>query len=256
MLTKRIIPCLDCRDGRVVKGIRFGNLRDVGSPAEQASLYEQQGADEIVLLDVSATLETRPNQAATVHAVRAVLSIPLTVGGGVRNVADAVRLLESGADKVSINSAAVCNPTLIDALASRFGSQCTVLAIDAAAIAFDDSRNSWEVVTHSGKTRTGIDVIQWSQEAVHRGAGEILLTSWDRDGTRLGYDLDLIAAVSGLVSVPVIASGGANEPQHLREALQAGADAVLAASIFHSGEYSVKTVKEFLAQHNVEVRPC
>ncbi len=250
MLTKRIIPCLDCRDGRVVKGVKFGNLRDVGSPAELAAQYEQQGADEIVLLDVVATLEGRANQAGTVHAVRDVLSIPLTVGGGVRNAGDARRLLEHGADKVSINSAAVSHPDLIDEMAREFGSQCTVLAVDAVGVDVD----SWEVVVQSGRTRSGRDVVQWCSEAVERGAGEILLTSWDRDGTRSGYCLELIEAVSRRVSVPVIASGGANEPKHLWEALVAGADAVLAASIFHSGEYSVRQIKEFLHAKQVEVR--
>ena len=250
MLTKRIIPCLDCRAGRVVKGVRFGNLRDVGTPAEQAALYENQGADEIVVLDVSAAVTGRANQVETVKAVREVLSIPLTVGGGIRNVIDATRLLEFGADKVSINSAAVQNPELINELARQFGSQCTVLAVDAA----EDGRGFWEVVIHSGTTRTGIDVVNWCRNGVDRGAGEILLTSWDRDGTRTGYCLELIAAVSGAVTVPVIASGGANEPRHLFEAIQAGADAVLAASIFHSGELSVADIKDFLAKQQVEVR--
>ncbi len=250
MLTKRIIPCLDCRDGRVVKGVRFENLRDVGSPAEQAALYETQGADEIVVLDVSATVMGRANQVETVKTVREALSIPLTVGGGVRNVIDAARLLEFGADKVSINSAAVQDPELINGLARQFGSQCTVLAVDAAEV----ERGFWEVVIHSGTTRTGLDVVEWCRKGVDRGVGEILLTSLDRDGTRIGYCLELISAVSGAVTVPIIASGGANEPQHLLEAIQAGADAVLAASIFHSGELSVAEIKDFLAKQQVEVR--
>lgn len=250
MLTKRIIPCLDCRDGRVVKGVRFGDLRDVGSPADQAALYEQQGADEIVLLDVAATVQGRDHQLETVRAVRSVLSIPLTVGGGVRNVSDAGRLLESGADKVSINTAAVENPELIEQIATNFGSQCAVLAVDAA----DDGRGLWEVVIHSGRTRAGIDVLDWCREGAGRGAGEILLTSWDRDGTRLGYCLELISAVARSVTIPLIASGGANEPAHLAEAIAAGADAVLAASIFHSGEWTVEQVKDYLAGQRVEVR--
>ena len=250
MLTKRIIPCLDCRDGRVVKGIQFGNLRDVGSPAELAARYEQQGADEIVLLDVAATVQGRENQAGTVQAVRDVLSIPLTVGGGVRDASDARRLLEHGADKVSINSAAVSRPELIDEMACEFGSQCTVLAVDAVSVGDD----AWEVIVQSGRVRSGQNVVAWCVEAVGRGAGEILLTSWDRDGTRSGYCLELIAAVSRSVSVPVIASGGANEPRHMWEALAAGADAVLAASIFHSGEYSVQQIKEYLQAKQIEVR--
>ena len=250
MLTKRIIPCLDCRDGRVVKGVQFTNLRDVGSPAELASRYEHQGADEIILLDVVATVEGRANQADTVRAVRDVLSIPLTVGGGVRDAHDARRLLEHGADKVSINSAAVSRPELIDEMAREFGSQCTVLAVDAIGV----SENHWEVVVQSGRVRSGHDVVAWCVEAVGRGVGEILLTSWDRDGTRSGYCLELIKAVSQRVSVPVIASGGANEPQHLWEALIAGADAVLAASIFHSGEYSVRQIKDYLQAKQIEVR--
>lgn len=250
MLTKRIIPCLDCRDGRVVKGVQFANLCDVGSPAELASRYEQQGADEIVLLDVAATVEGRANQASAVEAVRGMLSIPLTVGGGVRDAGDARRLLEHGADKVSINSAAVSRPDLIDEMAREFGSQCTVLAVDAVGI----GENSWQVVVHSGRILTGHDVVAWCVEAVGRGVGEILLTSWDRDGMRSGYCLELIEAVSQRVTVPVIASGGANEPRHLWEALVAGADAVLAASIFHSGEYSVQQTKDYLKAKHIEVR--
>lgn len=250
MLKRRIIPCLDCRDGRVVKGVRFAALRDAGSPSELAGLYEEQGADELVLLDVSATTEGRNNALQTVRAVRQRLSIPLTVGGGVRVTADAGTLLDAGADKVSVNSAAVQRPELISDIAGRFGSQCAILAIDAAATA----NKAWEVVTHSGSKRTGLDVIEWAKKAVALGAGEILLTSFDRDGTRQGYDLPLLKAVSSAVSVPVIASGGASTPEHLAEALQAGADAVLAASIFHDGDYTVAAVKDYLRARGYGVR--
>ena len=250
MLTKRIIPCLDCRDGRVVKGVRFQELRDVGSPAEQAALYAAQGADEIVLLDVVATIAGRENQAATVRGVRESLSVPLTVGGGVKSVADAARLLESGADKVSVNTAAVQRPELIAELAGQFGRQCTVLAVDA----IQTGPGRWAVVTHSGKERTELEVAQWCRRGAELGAGEILLTSWDRDGTRSGYGLELLAHVRGAIGIPLIASGGANSPQHLLEALQVGADAVLAASIFHDGDYSVAAVKQYLAAAGMEMR--
>lgn len=250
MLTSRIIPCLDCRDGRVVKGIKFQGLRDAGCPVELSMNYEAQGADELVLLDVSATPEGRSHQHDTVRQVREALGIPLTCGGGVRVADDAGRLLEAGADKVSVNTAAVTNPGLIDELAKRYGSQCTVVAIDAAR----KDGEGWEQVVRSGKERTGIDVIDWAREIVDRGAGEILLTSWDRDGTRSGYELDLLSAVSEAVTVPVIASGGAASPQHLIEALKAGGDAVLAASIFHDGEYTVQTLKEELRKAGIEVR--
>lgn len=250
MLTKRIIPCLDCRDGRVVKGVRFQELRDVGSPAEQAALYAAQGADEIVLLDVVATIAGRENQAATVRAVRESLPIPLTVGGGIKSVTDAARLLESGADKVSVNTAAVQHPELIAELAGQFGRQCIVLAVDA----MQTGPERWSVVTHSGKERTELEVAQWCRRGAELGAGEILLTSWDRDGTRSGYGLELLAHVRGAIGIPLIASGGANSPQHLLEALQVGADAVLAASIFHDGDYSVAAVKQYLAAAGMEMR--
>ena len=204
-LASRVIPCLDIKDGRVVKGVRFQGLRDAGDPVECAGLYERQGADEIVLLDVSATPEGRGHALETVRAVRSVLSIPLSVGGGVKSADDAGRLLEAGADKVGVNTAAVSRPGLIGDIAERFGTQCTVLAVDAAA-----GRAGWEVVVESGAKRTGLDVIEWCRKAVAIGAGEILLTSWDRDGTRSGYDLDLISSVSSVVTVPVIASGGAD----------------------------------------------
>ena len=251
MLVPRLIPCLDVKDGRVVKGVRFQDLRDAGDPVIQASAYQDQGADEIVILDISATPQGRGHAVDTTSMVRQVLSIPLTVGGGVRSVDDASALLEAGADKVSVNTAAVKRPALLGELAGRFGSQCTVLAVDAA----ESSPRTWEVVVNGGRTRTGIDVRAWVAEAALLGAGEILLTSWDRDGTRSGYDLELIAAVASAVTVPVIASGGADNAGHLREALSAGATAVLAASILHDGDTTVGSLKDELLANGVEVRP-
>ncbi len=250
MLTRRIIPCLDCRDGRVVKGVRFANLRDMGAPVECAAAYQDQGADEIVVLDIAATPVGREHQAETVRAVREVLSIPLTVGGGIRTVENARALLDAGADKVAVNTAAVRDPALIDALAGEFGCQCTVLAVDAVR----NGDGGWRVAVRSGAEHTPVDAVAWCREAVQRGAGEILLTSWDRDGTRDGYDLELLAAVASAVTVPVIASGGAASPAHLIEALKAGADAVLAASIFHESQYTVQEVKLYLAGNGIEVR--
>lgn len=251
MLAVRIIPCLDVRAGRVVKGVRFDGLADAGDPVERSIAYEAEGADELVLLDVSATPEGRATAVDTVRRVRRALSLPLTVGGGVRQVADAAALLEAGADKVGVNTAAVERPALLSELAARFGCQCTVVAVDAAR---RTEQKGWEVVVLSGKRRTGLDALDWAQRAVEAGAGEILLTSWDRDGTRLGYDLELLAAMRQRVAVPLIASGGASTPVHLLEAIQAGADAVLAASIFHSGQTTVAALKEFLAARGVEVR--
>jgi imidazole glycerol-phosphate synthase subunit HisF len=249
MLKARIIPCLDVKHGRVVKGIQFQGLRDAGCPEELAAAYELQGADEIVLLDVVATVEERATQVETVRKVRERISIPLTVGGGVSTLEHAQALLKSGADKVSANTAALYDPELLTRIAESCGSQCAVVAIDAVS-----SGESWEVVVKSGKERTGIDVIDWSRRAVEHGAGEILLTSWDRDGTRSGYDLPLLRAVTRAVNVPVIASGGANSPEHMVDAIDAGADAVLAASIFHFGDYTVGTLKNALAQKGVSVR--
>jgi imidazoleglycerol phosphate synthase cyclase subunit len=270
MLTSRVIPCLDCRDGRVVKGVQFQGLRDAGDPVELAARYEAEGADEIVILDVSATPQGRANQTDTIKRVRKVLSIPLTVGGGVRTSDDAKRLLDAGADKVGVNTAAVLDPALLTKLAERFGRQCIVIAIDAARTVAPtrsptrkrgvaeatvaSERISWHVVIRSGEDRRPLDAIEWARNATHLGAGEILLTSWDRDGTKAGYDLDLLRAVSSAVTVPVIASGGAAGPQHLIEALQAGADAVLAASIFHDAHYTVRQVKQALAAAGVRVR--
>jgi imidazoleglycerol phosphate synthase cyclase subunit len=250
VLTRRIIPCLDVSHGRVVKGIRFQGLRDAGDPAERAALYEEQGADEIVILDVSATPEGRGNQVETTRRVRERLGIPLTVGGGIRALEDAQALLEAGADKVSVNTAAVHRPEILSNIAEHFGRQCTVLAIDAAR---RDGR--FEVLIKGGREGTGIGAIEWARQAVERGAGEILLTSWDRDGTREGYDLELIRKVADAVRVPVIASGGAAGPEHLKQAFDAGADAVLAASIFHDDELTVADVKRALGGLGVPVRP-
>jgi imidazoleglycerol phosphate synthase cyclase subunit len=235
--------------GRVVKGIRFQGLRDAGDPAERAICYQEQGADELVVLDVSATTEDRDHAVEVIQRIRENLMVPLTVGGGVRSAEDAERLLEAGADKVAINTAAVMQPTLLSELSRRFGAQCTVLAVDARA-----TENSWEVMVRSGSTSSGDSVLRWVHEATERGAGEILLTSWDRDGTRNGYDLALLRQVSSVVSVPVIASGGASSVEHLRQAFVAGADAVLAASIFHENDTTVDELKKQLSASGIEVR--
>ena len=250
MLTKRVIPCLDCRGGRVVKGVKFSGLRDVGDPVALASAYQAQGADEIVVLDISATPEERETQGSTVWDVRDVLGVPLTVGGGVRSLDDARNLLRVGADKVGINTAAVRRPELVRELADSFGRQCVVVAVDARGTG--DGR--WEVVVRSGSEASGVDVCEWVQRVADLGAGEILLTSWDRDGTRDGYDLDLLRAVREAVNIPIIASGGADSAADMVAGLQAGADAVLAASIFHDGDTTVQTIKEELAAGGVEVR--
>lgn len=250
MLSVRVIPCLDVRGGRVVKGVRFQGLRDAGDPAALAARYEKEGADEIVVLDVSATTEERGAAAETVRAVRRSVGIPVTVGGGVRCEDDAARLLDAGADRVSVNSAAVGDPSLVSAIATRFGVQCCVVAVDAAR----RGDGSWEVVTRSGTVRTGIDAVEWAARCAWLGAGEILLTSWDRDGTGAGYDLDLVRAVSGMVAVPVVASGGAADADHMAQACGAGASAVLAASIFHHGVRTIASVKSDLARAGVPVR--
>ena len=251
MLTKRVIPCLDIKNGRVVKGVKFRNLRDAGDPVEQATRYEQSGADEIVMLDVSATLSGRETALETVRTVRAAISIPLSVGGGVRSVVDALALLSAGADKVGLNSAAVDNPGLLTQLANEVGNQCVVLSIDAAR---RSAGPGWEVVTHAGTRRTGLDAIDWARDARSRGAGEILLTSFDQDGTRSGYDTQLIRAVREVTELPIIASGGADSASHMVAALEAGADAVLAASIFHDNNTTPNGLKAELAGTGIEVR--
>lgn len=251
MATVRIVPCLDVRDGRVVKGVRFQGLRDAGDPARLATVYAAQGADEVVLLDVTATLEDRGARERTVDAVRRGLDVPLTVGGGIANSDQARALLVAGADKVAVNSAAVRRPELLTELAREFGRQCVVLAIDAQA----DKRDGWTVATRSGRQREALQAVAWAREGERRGAGEILLTSWDRDGTGEGYDLELIAAVRAAVEVPIVASGGGAVPAHMVAAVAAGADAVLAASIFHDGVWSVADLKLALATGGVEVRP-
>ncbi len=251
MLTRRVIPCLDVRDGRVVKGVQFANLRDAGDPAELAHAYARQGADELVILDVTATLEGRLAMLATIRAVRRVLDVPLTVGGGIRSVDDARAALQAGADKVSVNTAAVEDPGLIARLSGEFGRQCTVLAIDAASA----GEGAWVVVTHAGRRRRDLSVTAWARQAEALGIGEVLLTSFDRDGARSGYDLPLLSAVSSAVGVPVIASGGADSAAHMAQAFAAGADAALAASIFHDADTTVDAVKRELLALGVPVRP-
>lgn len=252
MLTKRIIPCLDVKDGRVVKGVQFVQLRDAGDPVELARFYDGQGADELVFLDISASNEGRKTMVEVVKAVASELAIPFTVGGGINALEDMKRILRAGADKVSLNTAAVNNPDLITEGANFFGSQCIVLAIDAK---YDEELGSWRVYTHGGRTPTDKEVIAWAREGVERGAGEILLTSMDCDGEKKGFDKALTKAVSEAVSVPVIASGGAGNAEHFAEAfLEAKADAALAASIFHYKETSVEEVKSYLKEKGVNVR--
>lgn len=254
MLTKRVIPCLDVKDGRVVKGTSFVQLRDAGDPVELAAYYYQQGADELVFLDISATPEGRDTLVDVVERISREVFMPLTVGGGLRTTADIRRMLNAGADKISINTAAVLTPNFITEGAEKFGSQCIVVAIDAARVA-SDSKPRWEVYTHSGQKPTGLDAVFWAKRAVKLGAGEILLTSIDADGHRAGYDIELTRAISEVVTVPVIASGGAGNLEDLYEALVDGkADAVLAASIFHYGMYSVRETKEYLAKRGIPVR--
>lgn len=281
MLTKRIIPCLDVDAGRVVKGTSFVNLRDAGDPAELAAFYDREGGDELVFLDITASADSRNTMVDVVQRVSEQVFIPLTVGGGIRSLEDMRRMLNAGADKVSINTAAINNPDLIGDGATQFGSQCIVVAIDAKRVgpsvdgaadsavsmaggaegAVDvslalDEGSGWEIYTRGGRTPTGIDAVKWARQAVQRGAGEILLTSMDADGQLDGYDLELTAAISGGVAVPVIASGGAGTLEHLYDALDRGqADAVLAASIFHYGTYSIAEAKEFLGARGIPVRP-
>jgi len=246
---KRVIPCMDVDAGRVVKGTRFIDIRDAGDPVELAAHYDAEGADELVFLDITATSDKRSTVVELARRAADEVFVPFTIGGGVREVADAQAVLDAGADKVSINSAAVARPELIDEMAEVFGAQCVVLAIDAKRRAA-----SWEVYVAGGRTPTGRDVAAWAREGVERGAGEILLTSMDRDGTQDGYDGELLRAISAAVDVPVIASGGAGEPQHLIEGFAAGADAVLCASIFHYGKYTIGEVKRALAAAGVPVR--
>ena len=250
MHLKRVIPCLDVDAGRVVKGTNFVDIRDAGDPVELAERYDAEGADELVFLDITATHEKRDTIVELARRTADNVFIPFTIGGGIRSVADAQAVLDAGADKVSVNSAAVARPELIDELAAHFGAQCVVLAIDAKASAAD----AWEVFVAGGRTATGRDAVTWAREGVERGAGEILLTSMDRDGTTDGYDLALTGAVARAVGVPVIASGGAGELDHLVHALQAGADAALCASIFHYGAYRIRDVKRALADAGIAVR--
>ncbi len=251
MLRKRIIPCLDVADGRVVKGVQFVDITDAGDPVELAARYADQGADEICFLDITATHEERATLLDVVNRTAATVNVPLTVGGGVASVEDMRAVLRAGADKVAVNSAAVARPELLSECAQAFGRQCVVLAIDAKS----DGEGSWQVWTHGGRRPTGIDAVAWAADGTRRGAGEILLTSMDKDGTRSGYDIDLLAAVRNAVSVPVIASGGAGDTADMVDALTAGAaDAVLAASIFHHGTFTVGEVKGQLATAGVAVR--
>ncbi len=253
MLTKRIIPCLDIRDGRVVKGVRFVNLKDAGDPLEQARLYDEQGADELVFLDISATPEGRQTTLELVSKVASHVFMPLTVGGGVRTVEDIHRLLLAGADKVSINSAAVRNPSLLSEGAMRFGSQCIVIAIDARR---RKEGNGWQVVISSGQLPTELDAVEWAIRAVEAGAGEILLTSMDADGTKDGYDIELTRTIAQVVNVPLIASGGAGKQEHFVTVLRdANADAALAASLFHSGMLTIPQLKTYLQQQGLPIRP-
>jgi imidazole glycerol-phosphate synthase subunit HisF len=271
MFAKRIIPCLDCKDGRVVKGIRFVELRDAGDPGDLAETYNCEGADELVMLDISASRESRSILMDTVHRVACRLFIPLTVGGGVRTLEDARRLLSAGADKVAVNTAAVETPSLVDQIACHFGSQAVVVAIDARArnpklesgspaLAAERSPQNklasrWAVLTYGGTHETGLDALEWAQRVEALGAGEILLTSMDADGTQAGFDCDLTAAISKAVHIPVIASGGAGGPEHFAEVfLRGAADAALAASIFHYGQHTIRSLKEYLSAQGVPVR--
>ena len=267
MLAKRIIPCLDVTGGRVVKGINFVELRDAGDPVEIAARYNEQGADELTFLDITATSDGRDLILHMIEAVASQVFIPLTVGGGVRTVHDVRRLLNAGADKVSFNSAAVANPQVIRDASAKYGAQCIVVAIDAkrrvpaapdraGRAASASTSASWDVYTHGGRRNSGIDAVQWARQMAASGAGEILLTSMDRDGTRIGFDLELTRAISDAVEIPVIASGGVGALEHLSEGIRiGGADAVLAASIFHYGEFTVRQAKALLARDGIPVRP-
>ncbi len=254
-LAKRIIPCLDVDAGRVVKGVRFVEIRDAGDPVEVARRYDEQGADEITFLDITASSDERDTIVHVVEQVASQVFIPLTVGGGIRSVDDVRRMLNAGADKVAINTAAVRDPELVRAAARRFGAQCLVVAVDAKRAGGTEAAPRWEVYTHGGRRATGLDAVEWAVRMADYGAGEILLTSMDRDGTRAGFDLALTRAVSDAVPIPVIASGGVGDLDHLVAGVrEGGADAVLAASIFHYGEYTIAQAKEYLSRHGVTVR--
>ncbi len=254
-LAKRIIPCLDVKNGRVVKGVKFVDIRDAGDPVEVARRYDREGADEITFLDITASSDDRDTIMHVVEKVAEEVFIPLTVGGGIREVKDVRRMLNAGADKVGINTAAVFNPEFVKEASDRVGSQCIVVAIDAKKVSEDTEQDRWEIFTHGGRKSTGIDAVEWAIKMVDYGAGEILLTSMDRDGTKKGFDLDLTSTISDAVSVPVIASGGVGNLEHLADGIIKGkADAVLAASIFHFAEYSVEEAKQYMASKGIEVR--
>ncbi len=254
-LAKRIIPCLDVDAGRVVKGVNFVGIRDAGDPVEIAKRYNQQGADEITFLDITASHQDRDTTVEMVERIAGEVFIPLTVGGGIRSCDDIRTMLNAGADKVSINTAAVNNPDFVREAAERFGSQCIVVAIDAKRVSAAGEAPRWEIFTHGGRKPTGLDAIDWARKMVDYGAGELLLTSMDRDGTKAGFDLELTRAIADAVAVPVIASGGVGNLDHLVEGVtQGGADAVLAASIFHFGEYTIPDAKRYLAEHGIEMR--
>jgi cyclase len=253
MLAKRIIPCLDVDNGRVVKGVKFVEIRDAGDPVEIARRYDLEGADELTFLDITASSDNRETMVHVVEQVAGEVFIPLTVGGGIRTLEDIRRMLNAGADKVSINTAAVFNPEFVREAAEKFGSQCIVVAIDAKKVSDEPKR--WEIFTHGGRKPTGLDAVEWAKKMVEYGAGEILLTSMDRDGTRVGFDLEVTRAISEAVTVPVIASGGVGNLQHLADGIIDGkADAVLAASIFHFAEYTIREAKEHMASRGIEVR--
>jgi len=254
-LAKRIIPCLDVANGRVVKGVQFVDIRDAGDPVEVARRYDEQGADELTFLDITASHEDRNTMADVVEAVAGQVFIPLTVGGGIRTSPDIRHMLKAGADKVAINTAAVNNPEFVKEAARRFGSQCIVVAIDAKLVSMDDEPTRWEIFTHGGRNPTGINAVAWAHKMVAYGAGEILLTSMDRDGTKEGFDITLTKAVSDTVAVPVIASGGVGSLDHLAQGVTQGhADAVLAASIFHFAEYTIEQAKQYMQEKGIEVR--
>ncbi len=254
-LAKRIIPCLDVDNGRVVKGVKFVDIRDAGDPVEVARRYDKEGADEITFLDITASSDNRDTIVHVVEHVAEEVFIPLTVGGGIRKVEDVRTMLNAGADKVAINTAAVFNPDFVKQVTDRVGSQCIVVAIDAKQVSTEGEPLRWEIFTHGGRKPTGLDAVEWARKMVENGAGEILLTSMDRDGTKIGFDLKLTRAIAEAVSVPVIASGGVGNLEHLAEGiLQGKADAVLAASIFHFAEYSVHEAKQYMAESGIEVR--